>query len=247
MKATESAIHMMKEKSIKAISKNIEVPNLNDQNLILTGYKGYDAMCVTCHAAPGKSATVIADGLHPKPPELDDKEIFEEWNDNELFWIIKNGIKLTGMPAYGPTHSDDELWAIVAFLNRLQEMSKNDYKAMGDDGAEKAMKAVRTDGSFFQVFGIELTGGKPFSKSYVAERPEVILNNKAAQLLSWETWDDKWFAPKHLDHRAEVTGFVRDFNFESLSNEVIPTAFLFDPDNAHIMYVRLGQGDFASY
>jgi len=143
MKATESAIHMMKEKSIQANSKNIEVPNLDDKKLILDGYKGYDAMCVTCHAAPGKSATVIADGLYPKPPELDNKEIIEEWHDNELFWIVKNGIKLTGMPAYGPTHSDDELWAIVAFLNQLPGMSQNDYKAMGNEN--KDMKDGHND------------------------------------------------------------------------------------------------------
>jgi len=133
MKTTESAIHMMKEKSIKANSKNIEVPNLDDKKLILNGYKGYDEMCVTCHAAPGKSATVIADGLYPKPPELKNKEIIEEWNDKEIFWIIKNGIKMTGMPAYGPTHSDEDLWAIVAFLNHLHEMSEKEYKAMGNE------------------------------------------------------------------------------------------------------------------
>ncbi|NIP29278.1 MAG: cytochrome c, partial [Candidatus Dadabacteria bacterium] len=73
MKVTESAIHIMKGKSIKANSKNIEVPNLDDKNLVLNGYEGYDAMCVTCHAAPGKSASVIADGLYPPPPELNNK------------------------------------------------------------------------------------------------------------------------------------------------------------------------------
>ncbi|NIT13635.1 MAG: c-type cytochrome [Candidatus Dadabacteria bacterium] len=131
MKATETAIVMMKEKSIKVNSEDIEVPDLSDENLILSGFKGYDAMCVTCHAAPGKSASVIADGLYPKPPELGNREIIEEWNDKELFWIIKNGIKLTGMPAYGPTHSDEDLWSIVAFLNHLPEISEKDYKAMG--------------------------------------------------------------------------------------------------------------------
>jgi len=136
MNATEFAIHMMKEKSIQTNSKKIEVPNLDDKKLILSGYKGYDAMCVTCHAAPGKSATVIADGLYPKPPELDNKEILEEWNDKEIFWIIKNGIKMTGMPAYGPTHSDEDLWAIVAFLNQLPEMSEKEYKAMEDESKD---------------------------------------------------------------------------------------------------------------
>ena len=146
MKITESAIYMMKERSIRTNSKNIQVPNLENQNLLLSGFKGYDEMCVTCHSAPGKSASVITDGLYPKPPELYNKEILEEWKDKELFWIIKNGIKLTGMPAYGPTHSDEDLWSIVAFLKQLPEMSDNDYKAMGKNTKDMKNVHIHKDG-----------------------------------------------------------------------------------------------------
>ena len=103
------------------------------------------------------------------------------------------------------------------------------------------MKAVRTDGNFFNVFQIQMAQGSPFTENYNPERPQVILNEKAARLLSWETAADKWFEPQHLEQRAEVLGFVKDINFESLKNEIIPTAFLLDPDNAHIMYLRLGR------
>lgn len=129
-KATESAIHLLKEKSINANSKNVKVPNLKDKSLVLNGYKGYDEMCVTCHSTPGKSETVIQKGLYPKPPQLYKKEIIEEWSDKELFWIVKNGIKLTGMPAYGPTHDDKELWDIVAFLKKLPNLSEEEYSSM---------------------------------------------------------------------------------------------------------------------
>jgi mono/diheme cytochrome c family protein len=50
-----------------------------------------------------------------------------EWSDAELFWIVKNGIKMTGMPAFGPTHGDEDLWAIVAIMKELPELSEEAY------------------------------------------------------------------------------------------------------------------------
>lgn len=144
MKTTELAIHVLKDKSVQVNSKNINVPDLTNKELILKGYKGYDSMCVTCHAAPGKSASVIADGLYPKPPELYNKEIYEEWNEKELFWIIKNGIKLTGMPAYGPTHGDEDLWAIVAFLKQMPSISESEYMEIGKK--TKRIEHIHKDG-----------------------------------------------------------------------------------------------------
>ena len=61
-------------------------------------------MCVDCHLAPGMDSSEIRQGLLPKPPKL--QEVVDEWKPAELFWIIKNGVKMTGMPAWGPTHSD---------------------------------------------------------------------------------------------------------------------------------------------
>ena len=87
--------------------------------------------------------------------------------------------------------------------------------------------------------------GNAFPEQHYEEKPQVILNEKAARLLSWEDFEGQWFEPQHLDHRAEVLGFVKDFNFESLRNDIIPTAFLFDPENSHIMYLRLGDGAIA--
>jgi mono/diheme cytochrome c family protein len=73
-------------------------------------------------------ATEIHKGLQPEPPEL--YEGLDEWKPNELFWIVKNGVKMTGMPAWGPTHSDEKIWAIVAFLEKLPHMNAAQYKAM---------------------------------------------------------------------------------------------------------------------
>ena len=132
----------------------------------------------------------------------------------------------------------------LVFPGALQ--SSINYRAKGSDGEQKSMKAVRTDGDFFELFNIKLNSGKAFPEKYEAERPMVILNHEAAKLLSWDNPEDKWFELMHLEKRAEVLGFVHDINFESLKNEVVPTVYLFDPADSHIMYLRLGNGDFAS-
>jgi mono/diheme cytochrome c family protein len=92
------------------------------------GFKEYDEMCIICHSAPGKERTLISKGLRPQPPNL--AETSKQWTSAQLFWIIKNGIKMTGMPAFGPTHSDERIWSIVGFVRRLPQMSPDDFRAM---------------------------------------------------------------------------------------------------------------------
>ena len=66
----------------------------------------------------------IANGLYPKPADLTNAA--QRYTPGELFWILKNGIKMSGMPAW-IDHSDDELWATVAFLEKLPAMGEADY------------------------------------------------------------------------------------------------------------------------
>lgn len=103
------------------------VPPLGDSAQLIEGAREYDAMCAQCHAAPGHDRGYVGKGLYPRPPHL--THVFHDWNDREVFWIVKNGIKLTGMPAFGPTHDDASLWAIVAFLHRFPDMSPARYDA----------------------------------------------------------------------------------------------------------------------
>jgi mono/diheme cytochrome c family protein len=85
-------------------------------------------MCVYCHGAPGKEASDIGQGLHPSPPNL--AEIAQRWKNSELFWIVKNGINMTGMPAFGPTHADDTIWNIVGFVRQLPHLTAEDYSGI---------------------------------------------------------------------------------------------------------------------
>jgi hypothetical protein len=82
-------------------------------------------MCVACHGAPGKERDEVGRGLMPQPPAL--AKTAPTWSNGELFWILKHGVKMTGMPAFGPTHSDERLWSMVAFLRRLPNLTPEQY------------------------------------------------------------------------------------------------------------------------
>ena len=120
-----------KEKSVRSRSKDITVPNLEEESITVMGFHHYDQMCVGCHGAPGISPSEIGEGLNPEPPDL--AEVATHMTPSELFWVTQNGIKMTGMPAFGPTHSDEELWGIVAFMQKLPDLSPVKYKAMKEN------------------------------------------------------------------------------------------------------------------
>jgi mono/diheme cytochrome c family protein len=126
---TKWAINTTRRNSIKKRIKDIQVPgNLSDTALIIEGFKHYNGMCVGCHGAPGVDQWDMAEGLYPKPPKIYKSD--EDMDRKEVFWIVKNGIKMTSMPGYGPTHTDDKVWAITAFVaGKLQKMSPDEYKA----------------------------------------------------------------------------------------------------------------------
>jgi mono/diheme cytochrome c family protein len=112
-------------RSIKAHAAGITPPaGLDNQAKILMGTDHFADHCAVCHGAPGVPKGEIAQGLYPQPPDL--AVTAKGYTDAELFWIVKHGIKLTGMPAWSD-HSDDELWATVAFIEKLPGMTEQDY------------------------------------------------------------------------------------------------------------------------
>ena len=125
---TKWVIQTVKHNSINGRLKEIQVPAMNDSAAFITGFVHYNEMCVMCHGAPGIKPEEMAEGLYPKPPKFYKSEDMPD--TAEAFWIIKNGIKLTSMPAYGPTHDDKKIWAITDFLlNKMNKMSPDEYHA----------------------------------------------------------------------------------------------------------------------
>jgi len=133
-------LETVRDSSIEKASKNINVPPLDNPELLLSGGADYNDMCVSCHLAPGMKQSDMSVGLYPRPPKLtakaDDHAAHGHANNDveqsirRQFWIIKHGIKASGMPAWGPTHSDERIWAMVAFLQKLPELSPEQYQIL---------------------------------------------------------------------------------------------------------------------
>jgi Cytochrome c, mono- and diheme variants len=127
---TEWVLTTAMDQSVRSHADGVKVPALSDESLIEEGFHHFDAMCVQCHGAPGMVEPELGRGLNPEPPDLAEEVEEGEWSDAELFWITKHGIKMSGMPAFGPTHTDEELWGIVAFLKHLPDLSPEEYETM---------------------------------------------------------------------------------------------------------------------
>ena len=126
---TKLVLEATVERSVAVHSKAIEVPaDISSTDRIDRGFGHYNEMCVICHGAPGKPISEIARGLYPLPPSL--IPVATELNGAELFWVIKNGLKMTGMPAFSSTHSDQQIWDIVAFVRKLPDISAAEYEQM---------------------------------------------------------------------------------------------------------------------
>lgn len=125
-------IELARDRSIALEARDIEVPVLEDAALIAAGAEHYAAMCTGCHLAPGVENTELRAGLYPEPPNL--AEHRAQRSPAETFWIIKHGIKLTGMPAWGVTHDDESIWGIVAFVRRLPLLSAEEYRLLAHGG-----------------------------------------------------------------------------------------------------------------
>ena len=126
---TLKIIKMTTHNSInRRMKENVVPANLKDTDMIITGFRHYNEMCVACHGAPGVKPNEMVEGLYPKPPEM--YKHGEEDAALEFFWVIKNGIKMTSMPAFKPTHDDKTIWAMSAFVTqKLATMSPEEYKA----------------------------------------------------------------------------------------------------------------------
>ncbi len=119
-----SLLQTLRERSIAEHSRNLQVPDLEDATLILKGAGQYAAMCTQCHLTPGMKDSEIRPGLYPQPPNLAKLRV----DPKEAFWVIKHGIKMSAMPAWGSSHDDATIWSIVAFLQKLPDLSPRQYK-----------------------------------------------------------------------------------------------------------------------
>lgn len=117
----------LRERSIASNASAIVAPkDLNDPKRIAAGAGLYNEMCTGCHLGPGLEKSEMSQGLYPQAPEL---ALGNKHTPAQQFWIIKHGVKMSAMPAWGKTHDDQLIWDMVAFLQALPKMNPEQYKA----------------------------------------------------------------------------------------------------------------------
>ncbi|MEA3274095.1 MAG: cytochrome c [Pseudomonadota bacterium] len=119
-----------REHSVRSRAAAIVVPELSNEDRLSGGAKAFEEMCAGCHGAPGREPFLGAGDMNPPPPDL--AGIAAERTPQELFWVVKNGLRMTGMPAWGPTHDDEQLWDLVAFMGRLPRLTPDGYRALAE-------------------------------------------------------------------------------------------------------------------
>lgn len=126
-KATYSLMDAVRSRSVSSRAADIAVPALDDPALILSGAGNYNAMCVGCHLSPGASDTELSLGLYPMPPTWSELGVVDP---REAFWVIKHGVKMSGMPAWGKSMDDRYIWGMVALLQQFPRMTAAQYQTL---------------------------------------------------------------------------------------------------------------------
>ena len=133
---TEWLLSTVSDQSVKHHAKGITPPSyLNDQQIIKAGFVRYQNDCASCHGTPMSYPGKIGKGLNPGPPKL--WESAKELSAEELYWVIKNGIKMTGMPYWSHEYKEQDTWSVVAFLKQFPDISAQQYQQMLQTGSQQ--------------------------------------------------------------------------------------------------------------
>lgn len=113
-------------RSVLQRAKRIDVPPLDDAAMIAEGAGHFRALCVSCHGGPGVAPEPFALGMLPVPSNL--AHTARTWRPAELFWTIREGIKMTGMPAWRFRLDEPQIWSIVAFVRVMPSLTPERYR-----------------------------------------------------------------------------------------------------------------------
>ncbi|MEX2496686.1 MAG: c-type cytochrome [Woeseia sp.] len=137
-------LHFAMRKSVRTHAIGIEVPSLDDTRMIIRGATYFSIGCAACHGEPGNRYTPVVNEMTPRAPPL--APVIGAWKIRELFWVVKNGIKYTGMPAWATAERDDEVWDMVSFLLRLPDLDVEEYRKLAyEPGPRPAQRSAITN------------------------------------------------------------------------------------------------------
>jgi mono/diheme cytochrome c family protein len=126
-KVVLALITQLRDRSIEARLGSIKPQLTATPAMIKSGAERYAALCVGCHLAPGVAKSDLRAGLYPHPPSLAQEDIQES---RRVFWIIKHGIKMSAMPAWGKTLDDAAIWDVVAFVRKMPSLTQEEYQQL---------------------------------------------------------------------------------------------------------------------
>lgn len=131
-------IHQTRVNAVSRQVRDLEAPpvDLTDDAILFEAIVGFQSMCADCHHPPGGQPSALARGLNPPPANL--SESARKRSVEELFWVTKHGIRMSGMPAWGPSHSDAELWPIAVLITHFPDFAESEF--------EQLLKAAREAG-----------------------------------------------------------------------------------------------------
>lgn len=125
---TRWILQFSKERSVATHTLGMKTPPLDAPGMVLSGAGAYESNCRGCHGSPALQSPRIAQAMTPRPPYL--PHTIPNWDSTELFYIVKHGIKFTGMPAWAAQSRDDEVWSMVAFLRKFPELDAESYRRL---------------------------------------------------------------------------------------------------------------------
>src|SRR6202051_463980 len=127
-------IEQLRNRSVAVRAQTIAAPNLEAPSSVAAGARQYAALCIGCHLAPGVTKSDIRPGLYPHPPNLAQEDLRD---GRRPFWLVKHGIKMSAMPAWGKTLDDAAIWDVVSFVRKMPVMTPETYQEVSRGHAER--------------------------------------------------------------------------------------------------------------
>ena len=128
LQPTFTMLETAMRQSVRLRARDIEPPPLDNDQMVLRGAACFRDKCVQCHGGPGVAQNDIGKSMQPLPGPLVDAR--RRWRPRELYWLTRHGIKMSGMPAWQLRLTEDELWSVVAFMQRLPDLDPQQYAQM---------------------------------------------------------------------------------------------------------------------
>lgn len=135
--AVYKVLEIARIRSVKVRSpKNI--PDLTNKDWREGGLRLYEQHCKQCHGAPGAAPDALALGMLPEPSPV--VKIALERPASDIFWVIKHGIKMSGMPAWKYHFNDSEIWQLVALIQKMPSFTQQEYAQLQEEAAANLTK-----------------------------------------------------------------------------------------------------------